>query len=202
MLLFVAIEYWVGHFEKKNLYCNKDLLASCWIGVGNLVVNGSLKVFLLMLFVYFYAISPLGVPPVWWVYPLSYICFDFISYWAHRISHKNRFFWATHMPHHSSAKYNLSVSFRLSWIQNIKVFFFLPLAFIGFHPIPVFVSSQFGVLYQFWLHTRLIGKLPAFIEYIFVTPSHHRVHHATNEKYLDKNFASTFIIWGQNVRYV
>ena len=99
------------------------------------------------------------------------------------------------MTHHSSEQYNFTVSFRLSWIQQLKIIFFLPIALMGIHPVVFFIVHQIEVLYQFWLHTELIKKLPRPIEYIFTTPSHHRVHHATNEKYLDKNYGSTLIIW-------
>ena len=104
-------------------------------------------------------------------------------------------FWATHVTHHSSENYNFSVSFRLSWTQHIKFIFYIPAIMLGFHPVIFFIANQLEVLYQFWIHTELIRKLPAPIEYIFVTPSHHRVHHGRNPKYIDKNYGSTFIIW-------
>jgi len=99
------------------------------------------------------------------------------------------------VTHHNSEKYNLSVSFRLGWTQHIKIIFFIPVALMGFDPVLFFICHQIEVLYQFWIHTEYIRKLPAPIEYIFTTPSHHRVHHSKNEKYIDKNFGSTFIIW-------
>lgn len=92
-------------------------------------------------------------------------------------------------------KYNWSVSFGLGWTQHIKIIFFIPIALAGFHPVVFFICHQIAVLYQFWIHTEYIRKLPKPIEYIFTTPSHHRVHHARNDKYLDKNYGSTFIIW-------
>ena len=91
--------------------------------------------------------------------------------------------------------YTFTVSFRLSWVQQLKVIFFLPVAFMGFHPLVFFICHQIEVLYQFWIHTEYIKKLPKPIEYIFTTPSHHRVHHAVNKKYIDMNYGSTFIIW-------
>jgi len=99
------------------------------------------------------------------------------------------------VPHHSSEQYNFSVSFRLSWVQGFKVLFFLPVAMAGFHPVVFFICHQIAVLYQFWIHTEMIDKLPRPIEFIFTTPSHHRVHHAKDDHYLDKNYGSTFIIW-------
>jgi sterol desaturase/sphingolipid hydroxylase (fatty acid hydroxylase superfamily) len=138
---------------------------------------------------------PWSIPPVWWSYLLCIVAIDFCRYWSHRFSHQLRLIWATHITHHNSEHYNFTVSFRLSWTQHIKIIFFIPVALMGFHPVVFFIANQIEVLYQFWIHTELIKKLPAPIEYIFTTPSHHRVHHATNDKYLDKNYGSTFIIW-------
>src|SRR5690606_9630097 len=97
--------------------------------------------------------------------------------------------------HHNSKKYNFSVSFRLGWTQQIKFIFFIPVVMMGFDPFVFFICHQIAVLYQFWIHTEYIKKLHPVIEYIFTTPSHHRVHHACDEHYLDKNYGSTFIIW-------
>jgi sterol desaturase/sphingolipid hydroxylase (fatty acid hydroxylase superfamily) len=125
---------------------------------------------------------------------------DFCSYWAHRISHFNRFFWATHVVHHTAENYNLTVSFRLSWVQHFKIIFFLPIAFVGFHPVIIFVVNQIGVLFQFWQHTEYIKRLHPVIEWLVVTPSNHRVHHGSDEKYLDKNFGVIFLIWDKLFR--
>src|SRR5690606_16026458 len=111
------------------------------------------------------------------------------------IAHENRFWWATHVTHHNSEKYNWSVSFRLGWTQNIKIIFFIPVPLVGFDPVTFLICHQIAVLYQFWIHTEYIRKLPRFIEFFFTTPSHHRVHHASNDRYLDRNYGSTFIIW-------
>src|SRR5690606_4025944 len=101
----------------------------------------------------------------------------------------------THVVHHSSEHYNLSVSFRLSWVQHLKIIFFAPVAFLGFHPVIFFIVNQIAVLFQFWVHTEYIGRLHPAIEYIFATPSNHRVHHGSQEKYINKNYGATFIIW-------
>ena len=111
------------------------------------------------------------------------------------MGHEQRIWWATHVTHHSSERYNFAVSFRLSWIQHFKIIFFTPVALLGFDPFMFFICHQVAVLYQFWIHTEYIGKLPWIFEYILVTPSHHRVHHGRNPKYIDKNYGSTFIIW-------
>lgn len=190
---FLEIGYsWYLH--KKN-YKVKESIGSTLVGLGNVGINFLLKVALLYGSVWIYNLVPWRIAFNWWTIIPCYIIFDFFSYWSHRISHFNRFFWATHVVHHSAENYNLTVSFRLSWLQNLKIIFFLPVAFIGFHPVIFFVASQIAVLFQFWVHTEYIGKLHPVIEYIFATPSNHRVHHGSQEKYLDKNFAATFIIW-------
>ena len=99
------------------------------------------------------------------------------------------------MVHHSGVNYNLTVSFRLSWVQHFKVIFLLPVAFAGFHPVIFFVTNQILVLFQFWQHTEYIKKLHPIIEYLIVTPSNHRVHHGSDEKYIDKNFGVMLVIW-------
>jgi len=144
---------------------------------------------------FFYNMVPWSIPRTWWGFILCIVSIDFIRYWSHRLTHVNRFWWATHVTHHNSEKYNWSVSFRLGWTQHIKIVFFVPVALMGFDPITFFICHQIEVLYQFWIHTEYIRKLPKPIEYIFVTPSHHRVHHSTNPRYIDKNFGSTFIFW-------
>ena len=195
MLSLVVLEWWLSYREKKELYETKDFFASAGIGVGNLISSAITKLALFAIILYFYNLSPLYIPPVWWSYIPCLIVLDFCRYWAHRVGHEQRIWWATHIPHHSSEKYNFSVSFRLSWVQQVKVIFFIPIALMGFHPVVFFICNQISVLYQFWLHTELIRKMPAWFEYVMVTPSHHRVHHGRNGKYLDKNYGSTFIIW-------
>lgn len=195
MFAFVLIEFLVGRYQNKDLYAGKDFLASLTIGLVNVVLNGFMKLGMFAVFLFFFNLAPLRIPPTWWSYVLCLIVLDFCRYWAHRIAHEQRFWWSTHVVHHSSEHYNLSVSFRLSWTQNLKIIFFLPVILMGFNPLVFFIVHQIEVLYQFWIHTELIRKLPRPIEYIFTTPSHHRVHHSVNERYIDKNYGSTFIIW-------
>lgn len=195
MFALVLIEYLVGRTKYKNLYSGKDFLASLSIGIGNLILNGFMKIGMFTVFLFFFNLAPFKIPHTWWSYITCLILLDFFRYWAHRIAHEQRFWWSTHVVHHSSEHYNFSVSFRLSWTQNLKIVFFLPVILMGFHPLVFFIVHQIEVLYQFWIHTELIRKLPRPIEYIFTTPSHHRVHHSVNERYIDKNYGSTFIIW-------
>lgn len=195
MFALVFLEWGISAYQKRDIYDTKDFLAASTIGIGNVLISALIKFSLFAVVLFFYNLFPWSIPPAWWSYPLCLIILDFFRYWAHRCGHEQRFWWATHVVHHNSEKYNFSVSFRLSWIQHLKVIFFLPVAMMGFHPVVFFIVHQIEVLYQFWIHTEYIKKLPKPIEFIFTTPSHHRVHHSSDEKYLDKNYGSTFIIW-------
>ena len=129
---------------------------------------------------------------------VGFYCFfldDFLYYWFHRASHEIRFFWNFHVVHHSSNEYNLSVAVRQSWFSGLAHWvFYIPIAFLGV-PLWAFVTMHgLNLIYQFWIHTKFIGKMGWF-EKIFNTPSHHRVHHGVNNQYLDKNYAGIFIIW-------
>ena len=195
IVLSVVVEWLVGVYKKRDYYHKKDFLAALTIGGVNTILGGALKIWLFAVAMVVYNIVPWSVPRVWWAFILCFFVVDFCRYWAHRISHEQRFWWATHVTHHSSEKMNFSVSFRTGWTQHIKFVFFLPVPFVGLDPFTFFICHQAAVLYQFFVHTELVKKLPAPIEYFFVTPSHHRVHHGSDVKYLDKNYGSTFIIW-------
>ncbi|MBT1697606.1 sterol desaturase family protein [Fulvivirgaceae bacterium PWU4] len=195
MFLFVLIEYLIAYSQSRKYYEKKETIGSILVGLGNVTIGVLIKTLLLYVFIVIYNLIPWRMEFYWWTFVPCYIIFDFCSYWAHNVSHRLRFFWATHVAHHSGEHYNLTVSFRLSWVQYIKMIFFLPVAFIGFHPIIIFITNQIAVLFQFWVHTEYIRKMPRFIEYIFATPSNHRVHHGCQEKYINKNYGATFIIW-------
>ena len=195
MFFFVLLEYIIASYQNKKYYNRKETIGSILVGLGNVTLGFIIKVLLLYVLTFIYNLIPWRMSFQWWTLIPCYIIFDLCSYWAHRVSHHLRFFWATHVPHHSGENYNLTVSFRLSWAQYFKIVFFFPASLIGFHPVIVFVTNQIAVLFQFWVHTEYIRKMPAFIEYIFATPSNHRVHHGSQEKYINKNFGATFIIW-------
>ncbi len=195
MIGLVLLEWFISWRKNQNFYDGKDTVAATIVGIVNVILGALLKIVTFGIVLLVYNHIPWSIPHTWWAYPLCLIWIDFWRYVAHRVAHENRFWWATHITHHSSPKYNLSVSFRLGWTQYIKLIFFLPVIVTGFDPIMFFICHQIEVLYQFWIHTEYITKLPKPIEYIFTTPSHHRVHHATNERFIDKNYGSTFIIW-------
>ncbi|MDO5636993.1 MAG: sterol desaturase family protein [Myroides sp.] len=195
MAFFTFLEIWYSWYSDTKNYDTKESLGSLFTGLGNVALNLLFKLAFIYGSIYIYNLVPWRFEFNWYTLFPCLLVYDFCSYWAHRVSHFNRFFWATHVVHHSAEQYNLTVSFRLSWVQHFKLLFFLPVAFIGFHPIIFFITNQISVLFQFWQHTEYIKKLPSWIENIFVTPSNHRVHHGSDEKYIDKNFGAVFIFW-------
>jgi sterol desaturase/sphingolipid hydroxylase (fatty acid hydroxylase superfamily) len=135
------------------------------------------------------------IPVTWWSWIVALICVDFTYYWMHRIEHERRILWAVHSVHHSSQEYNLTTAQRLSWLESFyEWIFFIPLLLIGFDALQVFASLLTVVIYQTWIHTEKIGRL-GWLDGIFNTPSVHRVHHAINAIYLDKNYGGILIIW-------
>jgi sterol desaturase/sphingolipid hydroxylase (fatty acid hydroxylase superfamily) len=133
----------------------------------------------------------------WWAFVLCFVLDDLAYYWAHRTGHRVRWFWAAHVNHHSSQHYNLSTALRQTWTGFLALSFIfrIPLAFVGFHPAMLLFVGGVNLVYQFWIHTEAIGRLPRWFEAVMNTPSHHRVHHATNPRYLDANYAGAFIVW-------
>lgn len=195
MISLVILEWYLSYRKNQKFYDGKDTLAATAVGLANVALGAALKIVTFGIAIFCFNLVPWSIPHTWWSYILCLFAIDFMRYWAHRVAHENRFWWATHVTHHSSPKYNLSVSFRLGWTQYIKIIFFMPVMMMGFHPVVFIICHQIEVLYQFWIHTEYIRKLPRPIEFFFTTPSHHRVHHATNDKYIDRNYGSTFIIW-------
>lgn len=175
----------------------KDAGTSIFMGLGSVAIGLVTKGIVLAVFYLVYNFFHVfEIPFVWWAWILILFADDFCYYWFHRISHESRIFWASHVVHHSSEKYNLSTALRQTWSGGFYTFiFWLPLVIIGFHPIMIIVQMSISLIYQYWIHTELITKMPKWFEAVFNTPSHHRVHHATNPQYLDRNHAGIFIIW-------
>ena len=195
MAFFTFLEIWYSWYSERKSYSTKEALGSLFVGLGNLAINLAIKLGFIYGCVFIYNLVPWRVSFNWWSLIPCLLILDFCSYWAHRISHFNRFFWSTHVVHHTAINYNLTVSFRLSWVQHFKIIFFLPVLFCGFHPVIYLIAHQIAVLFPFWQHTEYITKLHPLIERFIVTPSNHRVHHGSDEKYLDKNFGVIFITW-------
>lgn len=195
-VLLIIIEMIIVKFMKKGRYEYRDSATSLMMGLGNRVFAiafGGLAV-LAYFGVYEYRLFNLG-----WTWPVMVACFfaeDLAYYWFHRIAHERRFFWASHIVHHSSQHYNLTTALRQTWTGTLGLnfIFWLPLVYVGFPPLMVLMFSSISLVYQFWIHTETIGRMGPF-EWVMNTPSHHRVHHAINAKYLDANYAGVLIIW-------
>ena len=196
-ILLMVAEWLIGRRRNQRLYRLNDALTNLNIGVGNQVVGLLYKgvVFGLIFFVY-QRFALFEIPVTWWSVLLCAVLYDLIFYWAHRWGHEVNLFWGAHVVHHQSEEYNLSVALRQPWFHHLMAFvLFLPLPLLGFDPLVIGGVSLFSTLYQFWIHTKTIHKLPRPVEYIFNTPSHHRVHHAVNPEYIDKNHGAVLIIW-------
>lgn len=196
-ILTVVIEVILTVKVKMDDYEFKDAGTSIVMGLGNVAIGLFTKGMILAIFYVLYNFYHLfEIPFTWWSWIILLFVEDFVYYWFHRTSHQSRFFWASHVVHHSSQNYNLSTALRQTWSGSFVSFvFWLPLPLLGFHPVMIIMQMSISLLYQYWIHTEMITKLPKWFEFIFNTPSHHRVHHATNPQYLDRNHAGIFIIW-------
>ena len=197
-IVLLIAEVIVTAKQQKEYYDVKDTAGSLSMGIGNVVIGVLGKAIVLAAYtlVYQFRLFTIDMAQVWpWVVLL--FADDFSYYWFHRISHQSRYFWASHVVHHSSQKYNLGTALRQTWTGTLtgSWVFWVWLPLVGFSPVAVMTMQAVSLLYQFWIHTEHIDKLPAPIEFIFNTPSHHRVHHGSDLAYLDKNHAGILIIW-------
>ena len=193
----MLLEFFVASAKNIKSYTAKDAFSSIAIGLGNVFIGFVSKLFVFAALYFVYEnLRIFTIPISWWSFMILFFLDDFSYYWFHRTSHENRFFWASHVVHHSSKHYNLSTALRQTWTGSFYSFiFWLWLPLIGFHPGMIIFQMSISLLYQFWIHTELIQKMPKWIELFFNTPSHHRVHHGSNPIYLDKNHAGILIIW-------
>ena len=193
----MLLEFFVASAKNLKSYTAKDAFSSIAMGLGNVFIGFVSKLFVFAALYYVYEnLRIFTIPITWWSFIILFFLDDFSYYWFHRTSHENRFFWASHVVHHSSKHYNLSTALRQTWTGSFYSFiFWLWLPLIGFHPGIIIFQMSISLLYQFWIHTELIQKMPKWIELFFNTPSHHRVHHGSNPIYLDKNHAGILIIW-------
>jgi sterol desaturase/sphingolipid hydroxylase (fatty acid hydroxylase superfamily) len=198
---FVAamlIEIWLVRTGRaKGSFEARDTLTSLMMGTGNVVAGLLLGVvsYAALLWVWQFRFFDLGLSP--WVFVAAFLLDDLRYYWYHRIAHRVRWVWAEHVNHHSSQHYNLSTALRQSWTGLFTGMFVLqaPLVLLGFHPGVIAFVYGFNLVWQFWIHTETVGRLPRWFEFVMNTPSHHRVHHATNPRYLDTNYAGTLMVW-------
>jgi len=197
-LLTVVIESAYSAWRKLDWYQWQDFWGSMGIMLITALVDLLPKLLGIAAMFALYEISPLkdAFGRQWWAWALLFLLDDFLYYCFHRANHEVRFMWAGHVNHHSSKYMNYGTALRQGVGERVyKYFFWLPLPLLGFEPAMVITMMSISLFYQFWIHTRAIGKLHPLIELIFNTPSHHRVHHASNIRYLDCNHGGTLIIW-------
>ncbi len=201
-IIIIGAEILLSHLHQQKSYSLKDTVQSIYF----MLLNGSIDLIFRAVYIgiflsFFYnhrLIEPIANPIIYWLVLLIFE--DFMYYWLHRIDHECRFFWATHFTHHSSPKFNLTVGFRSSVFEPLYRFlYFIPIAWMGFQPIDIAFIYSATQIWGILVHTEKIGKL-GFLEYVLVTPSHHRVHHGSNPKYLDKNMGMLLIIWDKLFR--
>ncbi len=193
----LVIERLVAWKMGARVINSMDTLSSLSSGITNVIKDVLGLTFVIVSYNWLVShIALFGIETTWLLYVLAFIGLDFAGYWNHRLSHQVNYFWNVHIIHHSSEEFNLACALRQS-ISNIfstLTFFLIPTALIGVPAEVIAVVAPLHLFAQYWYHTRLIGKM-GFLEKIIVTPSHHRVHHAINEEYLDKNMSQIFIIW-------
>lgn len=179
-------------------YGARDTLAAFGMTVGNIITNLLMAGIVYAGLTAAYKVRLFDIPTnAVWAWVLLFFLDDFTYYWFHRISHECRLWWAAHVNHHSSQHYNLSTAIRQTWTGELVGTWtpWIPLALIGFPPEMILLQQSINLFYQFWIHTEAVHRMPRWFEYLFNTPSHHRVHHASNPRYLDRNYAGVLMVW-------
>jgi sterol desaturase/sphingolipid hydroxylase (fatty acid hydroxylase superfamily) len=194
-VLIIGAELLISHLEGVQSYTWKDTFHNFFLSILTGLTDLAMRGVSLLILTFFFSLSLFKWPHsiVYWVILLLFV--DVMHYWLHRLGHYCRFFWAVHVNHHSSIHYNVTTGFRTGVLEPFYSFlFFIPIAFAGFRPIDIFFIYSVGEVWAILTHTEKVKKL-GWLEYIFVTPSHHRVHHASNPQYLDRNMGTVFIFW-------
>ncbi|WP_315762836.1 sterol desaturase family protein [Sphingomonas sp. Y38-1Y] len=196
-VLLVLGEMLLARRRDPSRYCPRDTLTSLMLGLGSTIAAllSAGAVFAMAMWVHGFRLFDIGWAWYWFV--LAFVLDDLAYYAFHRSAHRVRLFWASHVVHHSSQHYNLSTALRQTWTGffSLNFLFRLPLFLIGFPPAMIFFVAGLNLVYQFWIHTEAVGRMPRWFEAVMNTPSHHRVHHAANARYLDRNYAGVFIVW-------
>ncbi|WP_194745606.1 sterol desaturase family protein [Thermaurantiacus tibetensis] len=198
--LFVALvllEMVAVRLRGVGAYEWRDAGASLALGLGSTVAGALVAAPVAGVAAFAYQFRLFDIPFAWWAFLLAFVADDLAYYWFHRTAHRVRWFWASHVVHHSSQHYNLTTALRQTWtgFVSLSFLFRLPLFLLGFPPEMVVFVAGLNLVYQFFIHTEQVGRLPRLVEAVLNTPSHHRVHHATNPRYLDRNFGGVFIVW-------
>ncbi|MBT7608359.1 MAG: sterol desaturase family protein [Bacteriovoracaceae bacterium] len=194
-LTLVIIELIYCRLKKKHYFNFQDSMASFYTAIGNQLINLIVAGLVILSYGYLYQYRIITIEDNSLSFVLLILSIDFLFYWFHRLGHTVNIFWAAHSPHHSAEEFNLAVALRASFTQRLfSFFFFWPLTLIGFNPEIIYIATGVHLILGYWHHTKVIPKLGWF-EVLFNSPSHHRVHHGTNEEYLDKNYSEVLIIW-------
>jgi sterol desaturase/sphingolipid hydroxylase (fatty acid hydroxylase superfamily) len=194
--IVIGAELLYSYFGNKKLYTTKGILSNVYLTLLNMGLDVLIRGICLLVLNYFFQFRFITAwENVFLYWTILLFTEDFMYYWLHRIDHYCRFFWAVHVTHHSSEEFNLTVGFRSSVFQPLYRFmYFIPLSFLGFKGIDIMFMYSATQIFGILVHTQTIHKL-GFLEYILVTPSHHRVHHGSNVRYLDKNMGMLLIFW-------
>jgi sterol desaturase/sphingolipid hydroxylase (fatty acid hydroxylase superfamily) len=198
-VLFIGIELaalkWLDHDDVRG-YATRDASTSIAMGLVSLATTLALKAGAFFVYLALYLVAPWHLPMrSWWSWVLVIIGVDLAYYWQHRFVHRARVGWAAHQAHHSSEYLNFATALRQKWNPWFDFFFWLPLPLLGVPPWAVYAGYGVNLIYQFFVHTETVDKLPRPVELVFNTPSHHRVHHGSDALYLDKNYAGILIVW-------
>ncbi len=194
-LAIIGLEVLLSNYQHKKVYTWKETFTTFFLSVLNGLLDLTIRggYLILLVLIYKFRLFEVTTPLLYWA--LLFLLVDFQFYWLHRLEHFSRVFWAAHVTHHSAEHMNLTVGFRASLMRPLYDFmFFLPLALVGFKPIDIMLMYSISQIWAVFEHTEMVRKL-GWLEYIFVTPSHHRVHHASNQRYLDKNMGMVLIVW-------
>jgi sterol desaturase/sphingolipid hydroxylase (fatty acid hydroxylase superfamily) len=184
-----------SHISESKLYSGKDLATNIYLALGNFSLDLAMKVVAMGVMFFFYSYRIFTWEFTWFYWIICFVVTDFAYYVLHYVDHHSRAFWAIHITHHNSEYFNLTTGFRSSVLEPLyRYLYFVPLAFLGFNPWHIMVVYALGQVYGTWVHTQTVNKM-GFLEHILITPSHHRVHHACNIKYLDRNMGMVLIFW-------
>jgi sterol desaturase/sphingolipid hydroxylase (fatty acid hydroxylase superfamily) len=193
--LLIILELMLEKIRGTDYYRMNDSINSLTAGVLSSMTGIIKKLFPLTMYVLVYEqLALFQLEQIWWVWVIAFVLYDFCYYWNHRLGHEMNILWAAHVVHHSSEEYNLTTALRQSGSNFFIWIFYLPMAILGFDPLVLITVGSLNLVYQFWIHSRHIPKL-GWYEWVFVTPSNHRVHHAQNQIYIDRNYGGVFIIW-------
>jgi alkylglycerol monooxygenase len=193
--LLIGIELVLEKVKGTDYYRVNDSINSLTAGVLSRMMGLVKQLFPLTIYVFAYEqLAVFNLESSWWVWLAAFVIYDFCYYWNHRLGHEMNILWAAHVVHHSSEEYNLTTALRQTSGSFFSWIFYLPMAVLGFDPIVLISVGSLNLIYQFWVHTQHIDKL-GWYEWVFVTPSNHRVHHAQNQVYIDRNYGGVFILW-------